>query len=207
MSNQMGAALSIREEAPARLALDDRIADAFDHALTSAEIGALVKEVLAEAVSSNESSLAAAERAVDPKLRAADVAAARRELEDAAFRSSRLKSAAEKLRALFAATKATEDRAAAEAAYSASLAERDQLVADLAAYSHHAEAIASLLTRIVASNEKLNLDDQPERIARGAPPSWTVNPDPFFPSLIAAVRLPKLMKDDTGKAYLWPATF
>ncbi|OQP86021.1 hypothetical protein BTR14_13135 [Rhizobium rhizosphaerae] len=206
MSSQTETLLSLREEAPAGQTLEDRIADAFDHTMTSAEVASLVEEVLAEAVRANEESLAAAERAVDPKLRATDVAGARRELEDASFRASRLSSAAEKLQVLLTATKASEARAVADAAYDDALAERDQLVADLATYSLHAEAITSLLTRIVASNGKLRVDDQAERIARGAPPSWSVNPDPFFPSLIAAVRLPKFLKDDTGRGYLWPAT-
>jgi predicted ATP-grasp superfamily ATP-dependent carboligase len=193
-------AVTIREEA----SLDDRIADAFEHGLASGQLAKLLDEVKKNSIDAQRTSKEAEARALDPKLRPADVAAARWTMDDANFRSKRMDAAAEQLRDLLTTTKADEEAQVRKKAHEAAIAERDQLVKDLAAYEDHALAILELIERISASNAKLHMDEQAERIARGAELHWSVRHDDTLPKLVEVTRLPKFRRDGTNHGYHWP---
>jgi hypothetical protein len=184
--------------------LDDRIADAFAIHMTSTELASLLHEVEAASVDAKTESNEAESRALDPKLRPDEVAAARWTMDDATFRSKRMDVAAEQLTELARRTKAGEEAADRRMAHEAALTERDQLVEDLAAYETHATAIADLMKRIAANNQKLHMDQQAERIARGAELTWSVNHDDTLPKLVEVTRLPKFRRDGTNHGDHWP---
>jgi len=194
--------ISIREEV--KPSLDDKIADAFGKELSSDALQVLLLEVGQALESVEEIRNEASERALDPKTRPADVEAARRDMDDAVFRSQRLAKAKEQLSALQKSAVEREAREQREAAHAEAVAERNTLVEDLAAYEQHAKAITALLHRIYASNAKLSMDGHAERIARGFELMWNVQPDDSRPQLVSMVRLPKFRADGTNYGYLWP---
>ncbi|MBB3610975.1 hypothetical protein [Rhizobium sp. BK602] len=199
-----GKVISIREEATGKHSLDYRIADAFVTNPTSESLATLLREVQESNSAAQQESKEAEARALDPKLRPADVAIARQQMEDADFRSKRMDAAAGELQTLLNKTKDREEADARRQAHAAAIVERDQLVKDLAAYEEHANAIAELLTRISANNRKLHMDEHAERIARGAALTWNVNDDPRLPKLLTSTRLPKFKADGSVHGYVWP---
>jgi hypothetical protein len=81
----------------AMTSLDERIAAAFVDGATSSTVADLIAEAEAAGVTSGETAEVARIRALDPTLAAADVAAARREMEDAFFRRDRMQEAVRRL--------------------------------------------------------------------------------------------------------------
>lgn len=193
--------VAIREELKS---LDDRIADAFEASFSSTALADLLREVEQTSVDAQATSKAAEARALDPKLRPADVDAARQQMTDADFRAKRMDAAAGQLRDLLTRTKAAEEAQVRRKAHEAAIAERDQLVKDLQQYEVHATAIVELIKRISANNAKLHMDEQAERIARGAELPWSVNHDDTLPKLVEVTRLPKFRRDGTNHGYHWP---
>jgi hypothetical protein len=202
MSKPDANVLTFREELKS---LDDRNADAFEGALTSPALASLLREVEQTGTDAQGLRKQSEARALDPKLRLADVDAARQQMQDADFRSKRMDAAAEQLKELLQTTKATEEAEVRRKAHAAAIVERDQLVKDLQEYDVHAKAIVSLLHRIAANNQKLHMDEHAERIARGfSDPAWNVRHDERSPKLELA-RLPKFRPDGSMSGYLWPA--
>jgi hypothetical protein len=209
--------VTIREELKP---LDDRIADAFEAALSSAEISDLLAEVDQTSSAAQATSKAAQARALDPKLRPADVDAARQQMSDADFRAKRMDAAAAQLKDLLA--KATAREASEERAreYAAAKAERDQLAEDLVAYQEHAGAIVALLNRLAASRERIKAVNasgssaetwlySAEKIARApnAGPGFDFGNqyDSSLPDLTDGVRLPHFLKDPNRiGGFAWP---
>ncbi len=77
--------------------IDDRIAAAFADGAKSDDVASLIGEVEAAAIAVGEMAERARSRALDPVLSAPDVAAARREMDDAEFRRDRMQVAVTKL--------------------------------------------------------------------------------------------------------------
>jgi chromosome segregation ATPase len=103
-------------------------------------------------------------QALNPALCASDVAKARRQMEDAAFRRDRMQEAVRRLGERLREVKAKEEQARRRAAYDAALAERDKLAAELAeVYPPLAAKLADLAARIAGSDAAI------ERINRELP--------------------------------------
>ncbi len=195
--------------------LDDRIADTFAGDETSQTIAALLQEVQQTSADAKATSQEAEHRALNPRLRPADVDAARKEMEDANFRSKRMDAAAEQLSELLQTAKSNEAAAARAAEYDAAKAERDQLVKDLAAYEKHATAIVQLLDRLTENNDRLQQanDGQSadtwlysaQKVARGATGEFGIHHDFQLPNLIDGVRLPNFRKNqNSANGFVWP---
>lgn len=195
--------------------LDDRIADTFAGDETSQAIAALLQEVQQTSADAKATSEAAEQRALNPRLRPAEVDAARKEMEDANFRSKRMDAAAVQLKDLLSTAKAKEAAAASAAEYEACKAERDELVKDLAEYEKHAAAIATLLDRLLRNNERIiraNAGQSSttwlftsEMIARGANEEFGLRPDSNLPDFLNCVKLPVFKRGQNGiQGYLWP---
>ncbi|MUZ72952.1 hypothetical protein GOZ90_09680 [Agrobacterium vitis] len=199
-----GKVISIREETPAHRSLDDRIADVFVTNPTSDALTALLREVKEANTAAQMDSNEAEARALDPKLRPAEVDDARAKMQDADFRGKRMDAAAAQLQTLLDETKREEEAEGRRRAHAAAIAERDQLVKDLAAYEEHAKAIVGLLERVAASNAKLHMDEHAERIARGADLAWNVRHDERLPMLVTTTRLPKYRMDGSISGFMWP---
>lgn len=201
--------------APKEKDLDDRIADAFEAELASDGLKALLDEVEQTNTEAQAQSKAAEARALDPKLRPADVAAARWEMDDANFRSKRMDSAAVQLKELHSAAVSREKKQRAAAEYAASKAERDQLVKDLVAYEEHAAAIASLLDRLARNNDRIAKANaghgadtwlhSAQQIARRADHTFGVHHESRQPDLLGGVRLPNFfMNKNSTHGTVWP---
>ena len=195
--------------------LDDRIADAFAGEQTSQTIAALLHEVQQTSADAKASSQAAEQRALNPRLRPAEVDAARKEMEDANFRSKRMDAAADQLSDLLRTAKSNEAATARAAEYDAAKAERDQLVKDLAAYETHASAIVQLLDRLAKNSARLQRANagqsadswlySAQKIARDAGFEFGVQHDSQLPNLIDGVRLPKFRKNENSvHGFMWP---
>src|SRR5947208_1028508 len=88
---------------------DERIFSAFADGATSSGVADLVAEAETAVVVCSEAAEVARTRALDPALSANDVTAARREMEDAAFRRDRLQTAATRLRERLQEVRAQEE--------------------------------------------------------------------------------------------------
>jgi hypothetical protein len=162
------------------LSLDERIAAAFSAGSKSDDVPELIGEAEAAAVSAGEAVQHARERALDPALSAEDVAIARHEMADAAFRSDRMQTAVTKLGDRLRELKAQEEDQRRWLAHERAKAERDKLAAELKeVYPAFAVRLADLAARIDANDretERINTRARPvgaewlagaERIARG----------------------------------------
>jgi|GEM_PF-1802872 len=208
----MSKVVSIREEVAA--SLDDRIADAFEAGMSSDALKALLAEVEQASADARAESEKAAARALDPKVRPAEVEVARRQMEDANFRSNRMDAAAEQLKELHGDAFRREAAERRSAEYAAAKAERDQLAKDLAAYEEHASAIADLLDRLSRSNSRLKDANagqsaegwlcSAEVIARDAAHDFNVHFNERLPGLLSNVRLPLFRMDGSINGYAWP---
>lgn len=196
--------------------LDDRIADAFAGEQTSQAIAALLHEVQQTSADAKATSQEAEKRALNPRLRPADVDTARKQMEDATFRSKRMDAAADQLSELLQTAKSKEAAAARAAEYEAAKEERDQLVKDLAAYEKHAAAIVQLLDRLTKNNARLqqanggqNADTwlySAQKVARGATGEFGIHQDFQLPNLIDHVRLPNFRKNaQSAHGFMWPS--
>jgi hypothetical protein len=190
--------------------LEDRIAEALrDHA-GSTEIAALITEARDAVAASERAYGRAKEKALDPVTPAADVAEARRVMEDCEFRQERMRQADRSLAVELDAARKREDRDRHQAVFDEVKAERDVLVADLRRdYGPAAATIAALLVRIQASDSRiaaLNAYPGGERlepaecVAREIPPTF-YGPRGIIPRLSLATRLPSF---DNSGAYQWP---
>lgn len=195
--------------------LDDRIADVFEASLSSDDIKALLDEVEQTNADAQAQSKAAEARALDPKLRPADVAAARWEMDDANFRSKRMDAAAVQLKDLHSQALSREAKQRAADEYAAAKAERDQLVKDLEAYEEHASAIAKLLDRLARNNVRLQGANSgqtadtwlysAQKVARRADHEFGIHHDMLLPDLITGVRLPIFRRDPRSvHSMTWP---
>ena len=140
--------------------LEERIAAAFVDGAKSGDIADLISETEAASVASGGAAERSRMRALDPTLSAADVAAARRDMEDAAFRCDRMGEAVRRLGGRLREVKRQEEQARRLAAYDAALAERDALATELAeAYPTMAKQLADLAGRIATNDaviERIN---------------------------------------------------
>ena len=115
----------------------------------------MIVEAEAAAIAAGDTAELARSRALDPAL-APDVAAARREMEDAAFRRDRLQVAAKKLGERLREVKADEEDRRRRIAYEKAKAERDKLAAELKAIYPPIEAqFRDLMTRIDANDKEI----------------------------------------------------
>ena len=126
----------------------------------------MIKEAKAASLLCNDTVEKARKYALDPVLSVDDVADARRQMEDAAFRCDRLQSAVTRLGERFEDVKAQEEDQRRQLAYDRVKAERDKLAAELAEiYPVFANKLAELLPRIAAN------DGEIEYVNRQALPS------------------------------------
>jgi len=154
MSKLMEAAGSRRESTPTDL--DDRIAAAFTDGAKSEEVASLIRETEAAAIAADDTAERGRSRALDPALSAPDVAAARREMDDAAFRRERLQVAVTKLGERLREVRADEEDQRRRIAYKKAKAERDKLAAELKAIYPPIEAqFRDLMTRIDANDKEI----------------------------------------------------
>src|SRR5262245_57372164 len=116
----------------AALDLDERIVAAFREGATSVAVSELIKAAELAARSAGEAADKARKRALDPALPAAEVAAARREMDDATFRRDRLAAAVEGLNGRFRDLQDQEEQTRRQVAYDTLKAERDALAGELA---------------------------------------------------------------------------
>jgi chromosome segregation ATPase len=198
---------------PTAANLDERIAAAFGDNANSSQVADVIQEVEAAALSSAEAAERARVRALDPAISAVDVAAARREMEDAAFRRDRLQEAMRRLGERLREVKAQEEQARRCAAHDEALTERDKLAAELLdVYPQLAEKLADLAGRIAANDAVI------ERINRKLPDGakWLANAElvarglrgfqdttGIVPRIVGQMRLPTFRY--SGKEpYTWP---
>ena len=134
--------------------LDEHIAAGFRDGVTSGDVADLIQEAEAAAAQSADTAERARKQALDPS--ATDVTAARREMEDAAFRRDRLQTATTRLRERLQEVRAREEDHRRRLAYDEAKAERDELAAELARVYPQMEAqLADLLARTKASDERI----------------------------------------------------
>jgi chromosome segregation ATPase len=193
--------------------LDERVAAAFADGATSSGVADLIGEAEAAAVVSGQEAEAARVGALDPARTAADVVAARHEMEDAAFRRDRMNEAVRRLGERLREVKAEEERGRRRAAYDAALAERDKLAAELTeVYPPLAAKLADLAERIAANDAEI------ERVNQKRPDGakWLANSElvarqlsSFFdgptniPRIAQQMRLPAF-RYVPPEPYTWP---
>ena len=112
--------------------LEERIANAFADGAKSDIFEDLIRDVETAAKAATAASAAARTKALDPVLRAAEAASARRESDDATFRSDRLQAATVRLRDRHRAVAAKEEDARRRIEYERVSLERDKLAKELA---------------------------------------------------------------------------
>jgi hypothetical protein len=148
--------------------LDERIASAFRDGMTSGDVADLIQQAETAAVACGEAAEVARSQALNPALCAADVAAARHQMEDAAFKRDRMREAVRRLGERLVEVKRQEEEARRLAAYNAALVERDKLAAELAEiYPSLAEKLADLGARVAANDAAIERVNQ--RQPDGAP--------------------------------------
>lgn len=155
--------------------LDQRITAAFSSSAKSAGLAELIGEAEAAAASAGVAAEHARERALDPALSAADVAAARSDMENAAFRRDRLEVAVTKLGERLRELRAQEEDSRRWSAYEKAKAERDKLAAELKeVYPALAARLADLAARVDENDREV------ERINTRAKPAgavWLAGPE------------------------------
>ncbi len=194
--------------------LDDRIAAAFGDDVKSDDVKALIVEAETASLASGEAAEQARGRALDPALTANDVAEARRQMEDAAFRRERLQTAVSRLQERLKEVRAQEEDQRRRIAFKKAKAERDRLAAELKAIYPPIEAqFRDLMTRIDANDkeiEYINAHVLPrgaerllvaELVARGL--------RGFVENSVEAVRITRdlrlpAFRFDQHDAYAWP---
>ena len=137
--------------------LDDRIAAAFLQGAKSVDVATLVEEASEAAAAADEAAGNARARALDPTLTAVHAAAARAEMEDAAFNRDRLTEAVRRLGERLLELHQQEEQARRRMMYEKARAHRDELAAELTrVYPPAAAQLAELLARVVASDEEID---------------------------------------------------
>jgi hypothetical protein len=194
--------------------LDHRVAAAFGDRVRSSEVADLIVEAEAAAVAAGETAERARSRALDPALSAPDVAAARREMDDAAFRRDRLQVAAKRLGERLREVRAQEENSRRQLAYDKARVERDELAAELArVYPPLAAQLADLMALVFANDrevEHINAHVLPrgaerllvaELVARGL--RGFVENSIQTPRITEELRVPTFQFDRT-EPYAWP---
>lgn len=198
--------------APANL--DDRITAAFADDAKSDHVASLIQEVEVAANAAGDAAEQARSRALDPALSATDVAKARREMDDAAFRRDRLQVAVSRLGVRLREVRAQEDNRRRQLAYDKARVVRDGLAAELArVYPPFATQLADLMARIAESDraiEYINARALPadadrllvaELVARGL--RGFVEHSVEAVRIIRELRLPAF-QFDRHNPYTWP---
>ena len=193
--------------------LDTRIVEAFRDGAKSTDVVILIKEAEAAAVASGDAAERSRKRALDPTLAPADVAAARREMEDAAFRHDRLETAVQRLGDRLNELRAQEEDQRRRSAYDKVKAERDGLADELArVYPPMVSQLKELLSRIAENDRQIEFVNRrlpsgsgplvvAELVARGLPcfsENWVE-----VPSIVKSVRLPTFDRTPQ-EPYAWP---
>jgi hypothetical protein len=161
--------------------LDDRITAAFADGAKSDDVESLIGEAEAAAIAAGDTAERARSRALDPAISSADVASARREMDDAAFRRDRLQVAVTKLGVRLAELRAQEENHRRRVTYEQVKAKRDKLAAELAdTYPGIERQLVDLFARLDANDREIaninaHLPTNAERlrvaelVARGLP--------------------------------------
>jgi hypothetical protein len=204
--------MTIRAIPHANVDINDRIVAAFAEGASSDEIEILTRDVEAAAITADDVALRAKDRALDPTQPAANVATARREMEDAVFRRDRLQVAVKRLGQRLLEVRAAEENHRRQRDYEKALVERDKLAQELTRlYPQAAATLADLMTRIDASDREIEfinsrLPAGAERIliaelsARGM--VW-FGRNSEAPSIVRDLRLPAFHFDQHA-SYTWP---
>lgn len=198
-----------------KLSLEERIAGAFSAGTKSEAVAALVREVDTAALALEEAAERARERALDPTLSSADLAAARSDMEDVAFRRDRMKVALARLLDRAKELEHKEEQQRRWDAYEKTMAERDALAAELKELFSPFEAhVIDLLARIEANDrviERINTRENPEgapwlagaeQVARGLQ-GYVVGGVTNVPRITRDLRLPAFRYEPMGE-YVWP---
>jgi hypothetical protein len=195
--------------------LDDRIVQAFCDGAKSDEVESLIRDAEAAAIAVGDVASRAKTRALDPTQPAPQVAAARREMDEAAFRRDRLQVAVERLGDRLRVVRAEEENHRRQAAYDKAKLVRDKLAQELTeVYPQVAATLADLMSRIEASDRDLSLVNSrlpagAERIltaelaARGLTSLFMGHLVEAAPSITADLRLPAFHFDQCTR-YAWP---
>lgn len=193
--------------------LDEHIVEAFREGAKSTDVMNLIKEAEAAATASGDAAEQSRKRALDPALAPADVAVARREMDDAAFRRDRLETAVQRLGDRLNALRAEEEDQRRRVAYDKAKAERDALAEELArVYPPMASQLKELLGRIAENDRQIEYINRrlpsragplvvAELVARGLPcffENWVQ-----VPSIVRSVRLPAFERTPQ-EPYAWP---
>src|SRR5450759_2274439 len=137
--------------------LDDRIAAAFAYGAKSDDVASLIREVEAAAIAVGEMAERARSRALDPVPSAPDVAAARREMDDAEFRRDRMQVAVTKLGVRLGELRAEEEDNRRRATYEQVKTKRDKLAAELIdKYPAIERQLVDLFARLDANDKEVN---------------------------------------------------
>ena len=198
-----------------KLSLDERISAAFtDGSTKSDDVPALIAEAEAAAKLAGEAAQRARAQALDPALSPGDVATARREMDDAAFRRDRMQTAVTKLGERLRELKAQEENKRRWLAYDKAKAERDKLAVELKeVYPALSARLADIVARVDANDreiEKVNTWAKPdgaeglagaEMVARGIKGFnyGLIN----IPRITRDLRLPSFEERRHGP-YAWP---
>ena len=192
--------------------LDDRIAAAFAANAKSDIFEDLIADVETAAKAAAAASAAARTRALDPVLRTAEAASARRESDDATFRSDRLQAATVRLRDRQRQVSAAEENARRTIAYDQAVRARDALAKELRETLSHAGRTArrAVRARRVNNNEIAAINNKlPEGGSRVLEAELVARELRGFPlgtsaiSIIEGTRLPNFVSD-VHAPYLWP---
>lgn len=188
--------------------LDTRIAAAFTPDAKSDDFSSLIADVEAAAKTANETAAASRTRALDPTTLAVEVAAARKQMEDAAFTADRMNVAATRLRDRFRAVTSAEENARRQIAYDRVTQQRDALAKEFAeVYPQLVAKLADLMNRVAANDREIAATKSPEGaprileaelVARGLQ-GFVVNGPP---SIVRELRLPAF-RHDIHAPYSW----
>jgi hypothetical protein len=190
--------------------LSDRIALILQAEASSEVLVAILDDAQAELLDVKEACTAAQRQVLDPFLGAAAVAKAKREMEDLSLAASRLEAAIGHLAEHLEAARDREAETARTKLYEAARAERDTLVDDIRRiYPEAASAIAALIVRIAAADEKIAVvnSDLPEGTCWLEPVEMVVRGRPPHEGspLSRSVQLPALLQSETYSKPIWPA--
>lgn len=197
-----------------KLSLDERIAAAFTAGTKSDAVVELIGEAEAAAASAMETAQSARAQALDPASPPERVAAARREMEDAAFRRDRMQTAVTKLGERLRELKGHEEQQRRRLAYERAKAERDKLVGELReVYPALATRLADLAARVDANDrevENINARARPD----GA--EWLAGAEMVARDIngfnVSTANVPRITRDlrlpafeyRAGDDYAWP---
>jgi hypothetical protein len=173
-STESAAAAEV-DAAPSAVDLDSRIASALSEPLPSSEVAALIAQAKQAATEAQARAAAAKRKALNPRLPTAEVARARREMEDGAFISERMKVAIDELDVRHKELAADEDNARRIARYEEVVAERDAAAAELCEiYPPFAERFRDVMTRIGRIDNEVAVVNR--NLPRGKMPLAAVEP-------------------------------